>query len=223
MRHALYALGVVSLGLAAAGAAPSDPAERARAILRSGGYQTDLPARAVDERPAGRGGRRPAPLTPLPPPIHIGGLSTLLLVIVAIALLAMALGFLVQRLAGRTRLEPVEGEAAATPVAPERAAFIEDAEALARAGRFAEAIHALLLAALRELGRRSGSPAASPAATSREVLRSASLPTEARSALGPLVSAVESIHFGGMAAGLDEYAGCATAYRQFLRACRLPA
>jgi hypothetical protein len=135
----------------------------------------------------------------------------------------MALGFLVRRLSGRTVLEPVEGEAATAPAAPERAALVEDAEALARAGRFAEAIHALLLAALRELGRRSGSPAASPAATSREVLRSGSLPTEARAALSPLVSAVESIHFGGLAAGLDEYAGCATAYRQFLRACRLPA
>jgi hypothetical protein len=221
MRHALCALGVASLGLAAAGAAPSDPAERARAILRGGGYQTELPARAIDE-PSANLGRRPPAHGKLPPSIHIGGLSTLLLVIIAIALVALGLGFLVRRLTDRTGLERVEPEASTAPSPPERAGPVADAEALARAGRFADAIHALLLAALRELGRRAGSPASSPAATSREVLRSSSLPAEAKAALGPLVSAVESIHFGRAAAGLGEYAGCASAYRQFLRACRLP-
>jgi hypothetical protein len=221
MKHARCALGIVSLSLASAwAAAPSDPAERARAILHDDRCQTELPFVGGPEPPTGAAWAA-EPASPLPPPIHIPGLSTLAL-LAAVVLIAVVLAFLVKRLAGRSVVEDL-GPSAPAPASAERPAHIDNAETLAQAGRFAEAIHALLLAALRELARRDSSPAASPAATSREVLRSASLAAEAKAALAPLVAAVESIHFGRGSAGLEEYAGCAATYRQFRRACRLPA
>ncbi|HEX6739871.1 MAG TPA: DUF4129 domain-containing protein, partial [Vicinamibacteria bacterium] len=84
-----------------------------------------------------------------------------------------------------------------------------------RAGYF---LDRLLLNALRELGRSSTAPALSQ--TSREVLRHPALVPEARAALGPLVSSVESCHFGGGTATAEDYARCAESYRRFQDACR---
>ena len=225
MRHALGALGIVFLSLASAwAAAPSAPAEKARAILQGEPYQTDLPF--TGKEPAatgtvrrGRWGREAdAPGFSLPIP----GLPTLALVGLVI-LLAVGLALVVSRLASRSGARERAAPEPAAPAVLDRQAPIEDAEVLAQAGRFGDAIHALLLAALRELARREGSPAASPAVTSREVLRSATLGSELKAALAPLVTAVESIHFGRATAGLVEYAGCAASYRQLRKACRLPA
>jgi len=93
---------------------------------------------------------------------------------------------------------------------------------LAEEGRFAEAIHALLLRAMADLSSRTDSAgrATSPAKTSREILRSSSLAPELRRALAPLVAAVERAYFGTGLAGLEEYAQCVREYRSFETACK---
>jgi hypothetical protein len=97
-----------------------------------------------------------------------------------------------------------------------RKASVDEADRLAREGRFAEAIHALLLRALSDLGRY----ATTPALTSREVARGAKLAQEARAALGALVAAGEWVHFGGKPAGAAEYEASVASYRRFREAWR---
>lgn len=104
----------------------------------------------------------------------------------------------------------------APPREPRRRArppVLDDAERLAAEGRFAEAIHALLLMALARL-----SPA--PALTAREVLRGASVVTEARDALHTLVNESERVHFAGGAAGITDFQRCREHWQRFSAACR---
>jgi hypothetical protein len=202
------------LGAGPASAAPADPGEEARAILAAQGYQTSLPLKAAPP-PANR-----SPSV-LPPPDSSGPLPPLVatlapsvgMVLIGL-LLAVGLAWLIARLMpSGERLAAPAPAAGLEPAAPARP--LSDAEALAQQGRFAEAIHALLLRALAELGRRRGSVAASPAATSREVLRHAGVPAAVKAALAPLVTAVEWMHFGRAPAGATDYAACAEHYRRF--------
>ena len=83
-------------------------------------------------------------------------------------------------------------------------ASLEEADRLARAGRFAEAIHVLLLHAIEVLRARLES-GLSQALTGREVLRLAPMPDAAAAALQALVRRSEHCHFGGRAADRDLY------------------
>jgi hypothetical protein len=74
---------------------------------------------------------------------------------------------------------------------------VPDPEELARQGRFAEAIHALLLRALVVVASR-GSRSWPRSLTSREILRDPQLPEGVRHPLGQLVQRVETHHFGGV-------------------------
>lgn len=223
---AVAMLAAVVMGLAGA---PPDVAEAARAILRNGGYQTELPRPrsppdASDAHPGigsatPEGGRSHPIVLPVPPLIVAAAL------VIGI-LLALGLAWMLRGL--RETMPTIgRGIGGVPPHRPSpkssRGASADGAEALAREGRFAEAIHALLLRALAELAARSGSPAASAARTSREVLRDAGLGPEARAALSPLVAAVEWAHFGGRTAGSEDYAACAGHYRRFTDACRATA
>lgn len=89
-----------------------------------------------------------------------------------------------------------------TPAAP----AVPEHVSLAAAGQHAEAVHALLLATLRDIHRRAGSLA--PAWTSREILYRVALPPDARAALEEIVRAVEWSRFGGAAVGPAEYEAC---------------
>jgi hypothetical protein len=72
---------------------------------------------------------------------------------------------------------------------------LEDAaDALARQGRFAEAVHHLLLDAVHRLSLGGALP---EHLTSREVAAKTRLPAPARSALDDLVGGVEASLFGG--------------------------
>jgi hypothetical protein len=227
MHRVLGALLLLRLLPAAAWAAASDPRETARAILKNDRYQTELP------RPRGQGRSAPSPSPwprfteeeepPTPPrfDFRLPNPPRGLTVVILLAILAVGLAFLLRRLSPPA----AASDGSQTPLAVRRprtarARAPDDPELLAREGRFAEAIHALLLRALSELGRGTGSPAASPAATSREVLRSAGLAPDAKEALAPLVGAVEWMHFGRGTAGAEEYAACAEHYRRFREACR---
>jgi hypothetical protein len=215
-RARILAVAIAVLGLAAPAKAGSDPVERARSILRSGGYQTDLP-RGAGRGPGAEAGRA-TPEPESPPPVRLpvpprALVLTVFAVGIVVVLLLLLRGVDMRR---PLREAAPAGDPTATPP-PRAVAAGEDHEALARDGRFAEAIHALLLGALRDVGRRAGS---SPAWTSREVLHGAGLRHEARTALAPLVGVVEAVHFGRTAAGLEDYMECAALYRRFQEACR---
>ncbi|WP_299620029.1 hypothetical protein [Pelagibius sp.] len=98
-----------------------------------------------------------------------------------------------------------------TPVRAQRKAIdartLEEADALAAAGRFAEAIHLLLLVAMDHLRRDLG-PRIAPALTGREILHLAALPQALAEPLGRMVSLSEIKHFGGRDAAGPDYALC---------------
>ncbi len=201
-RPAFYAPGVMSLlaGIAAAlpsaAAADEEIRRRAAEILGSGGYQTDLPA--------------PAQL----PQVHLplGPLALLLRILLwgGVAVLAfLAVAWLVRRLApGARDAEVAEAEAPAPVAIP-----IASAEALAAEGRWADAIHALLLETLEALSRAAR---LAPSLTSREILARVRLPARAREALSGLVLAVELTRFGGASPAEAEYRACLDRFHAFL-------
>ena len=80
--------------------------------------------------------------------------------------------------------------------------WLRDADDLARQGRFAEAIHRLLLGVLGKLGR----PGTSNATTAREIVRAHIGPHAQR--LGALVQASELVHFGGRPGTREQYDRC---------------
>ncbi len=94
------------------------------------------------------------------------------------------------------------------PPPPDRA-IVDEADALAAAGRFAEAVHALLLRTIQALGSHMPVPRA---LTSREIEARAGLPDSARAAFGDLVEAVELTRFGGRSADADDYARCVACF-----------
>jgi hypothetical protein len=94
---------------------------------------------------------------------------------------------------------------------------LEDAETLARQGRFGEAIHVLLLRLLEELARRTTAPI--PASlTSREIVERVAVPDAARKPLAALVHAVEVSHFGSDVPDRGDYDLCLGRYREFATA-----
>ena len=90
---------------------------------------------------------------------------------------------------------------------------LADPDRLAASGRFAEAIHALLLRALVLISRRLDShwPRS---LTSREILRHGKLPGSAQSHLGQLIQRVEVHHFGGMEPVAADYSRCQEIYEK---------
>jgi hypothetical protein len=115
----------------------------------------------------------------------------------------------------RTALEEAQG--AAAPDASVLRGPLEEAEALAAKGLYAEAIHALLLRTLSTLVTVTKT-VLPRALTSREILRRVPLEDRPRAALHDLVLAVEVSRFGGAQAGPDDYAVCLERFRQFAAA-----
>jgi hypothetical protein len=89
-----------------------------------------------------------------------------------------------------------------------------DAEALASSGRFADAVHTLLLKTLMELAMKRGQPLQS-SLTSREIVARVGLPDSARAALTEIVDVVEISHFGDLPIGENEYRKCLDSYSRF--------
>jgi len=94
-----------------------------------------------------------------------------------------------------------------------------DAEALARQGKFDEAIHVLLLQTLGELSARLDNPLPD-ALTSREILEHVPVPDDARLALSGLITSVEVTHFGDQVPGEADYQRCLGSFQQFAAAYR---
>lgn len=217
------------LGLLAAAAQPVDPREAARLVLERGRYQTELPAAspspgsagaARDIRPRGGGSEPSSPREPgtttLGIPLPPAALAWALFAGVIVSVLAWAAH---QAWRARRGADVEPPPAPAVPAAASRRTLrigpLTDVEDLARRGRFGEAIHLLLLHLFAALQRRPAT-APAPAHTSREVLARTRLAGEARAALGVLVAAAESIHFGGREAVREDYENCLGHYRRFL-------
>jgi hypothetical protein len=83
----------------------------------------------------------------------------------------------------------------------------EQADALARDGRFAEAMHALLLQSVAEIRGRLDARIAD-SLTSREILRRVRLTAEGASALREIILSVEWTYFGEHPADASDYGRC---------------
>jgi hypothetical protein len=139
-------------------------------------------------------------------PAELGAVAEMLLyLLLAVGAVLAGLAFFRRLRASPAAFTPEPavpaGEAAPRP---ERVPGLDDAERLASQGRWDEALHALLLQAIRAVSGRLPAPLP-PSSTSRELLRLVPLPEEARQAFAGMVRAVELSLFGGAAVGAEVY------------------
>jgi hypothetical protein len=97
------------------------------------------------------------------------------------------------------------------------AAVLGAADELAAEGRFAEAMHVLLLRSLADIRRGLGEEFAD-SLTSREILRSTRLPDAGRSSLRDIIDRVERTYFGEYPAAQPDYAGCRASFNALVQA-----
>lgn len=215
---------------APAGAQPGgsqDAGARARAILADPRYQTHLPAHEAPRQAEARDTPdwQPPSLPPAAAPVIGAGafLAQTVFMILLVVVAALTLGWLARavwqwnggrRRSGETAADAV-AEAGAAP-GPEREPELEDASRLAAEGRYGEAIHALLLAAIHHFAARARMQVP-PSRTSRELARLLPLGTEARAAFNELVRAVELYLFGGVDAGREDYESSLARFRALVR------
>jgi hypothetical protein len=110
-------------------------------------------------------------------------------------------------------LIPVEEEQWRPEAAPVRS-WLEEADALAAEGRFAEAIHHLLLRSIEDIARRRPR-LVRPALTSRELATSNGIPSSARELFAAIARLVERSLFGGRDVGAADWDLARTAYADF--------
>ena len=155
-------------------------------------------------------------LPPLSSPISGEVFLYLLLTVLGLCLVIVAVHlFRTYAPSRRTASGDTATDVAASPIAiagetgpPE----LDEIERLARAGKYAEAIHLMLLRTLDLLRRRLGANWAT-SLTSREIVRRTELGPTDRRALKVLVGAVEISRFGGHGANEQVYRNCLDHYR----------
>lgn len=195
---------------------PAEVRARARAALADPRFQRALPSheesadprrrRRADETGAPGGGDDPLDVS-----LPVLGAGAVLGKVIFVVLLVVAgvlvVGWITRELLARRRGgDPrTAPDAEASPASTvEKALVFDDAARLAAEGRYAEAVHALLLAAIRHFAERSRT-AIQPSRTSRELVRLLPLGPEAREAFAELVRTVELSLFGGAAVGPEDY------------------
>ena len=92
--------------------------------------------------------------------------------------------------------------------------WLEEADALAREGRYAEAIHQLLFRSIEDISRRRPN-LVRPALTSREIGGSDAIPSRARELFAAIARLVERSLFGGRAVGEKDWLAARGAYSDF--------
>jgi hypothetical protein len=215
---ALLLAGFVLPAAAQPGGPPSaEVRARAREALSDPRFQRALPSheeaadpgrrRPADESAAAFGGDDPVDVSL--PVLGAGAvLGKVLFIILLVVAGVLLVGWATRELLARRRrgAEPRTGaEAEDSPASTgERPLVFDDASRLAAEGRYAEAVHALLLAAIRHFAERSRT-AVQPSRTSRELVRLLPLGPEAREAFAELVRTVELSLFGGAAVGAEDY------------------
>jgi hypothetical protein len=176
-----------------AGVTADEIRQRARSVLKHD-YQAELPER---------------PLSNVEIPIDLGVLADLALVtLVALGVAALILGvlWLARNLSSKEMRSAATGQPGSLAEEPanETGPSLAEAERLAAEGRWSEAVHTLLLIAVRRLCARFSVPQAS-SRTSRELCRALPLQGEAREAFTSLVRTVEISLFGGTPLGPDDW------------------
>ncbi|HSS48129.1 MAG TPA: DUF4129 domain-containing protein, partial [Thermoanaerobaculia bacterium] len=139
-----------------------------------------------------------------------------LAVAVAVLILAWLLQFLFQKMAGARQDAETDAGAEGEEAAPERELDVDDATRLAAEGRYGEAIHALLLAAIQYFAARAHLQI-QPSRTSRELVRLLPLSGESRPRFNELVMAVERTLFGGEPAGAEDFQRSLERFRALVR------
>lgn len=220
----------VVLGVVAAPGSVESTRDR---VLGDAGYQTELPraGHQTDQqagshdsrralRPGATGWQRARRLHQNPPGGVFGHIaSALLWVLVGVGVLVL-ISWLAQEYRGQ-RDGPAQAGAEPDDDAQARAAVVarplDDAEVLARQGRFDAAIHVLLLRTIESLKRTL--PAGLPRSlTSREILARVPMNDSARAAIAELVRAVERSYFGSEVPGSAEYQACRAHFQRFAEA-----
>jgi len=97
--------------------------------------------------------------------------------------------------------------------APARA-LLAEADALASAGRFDQAVHLLLFRSIEDIEAKRPK-LVRPALTSRDIAGADQIPAGPRSAFGRIVMAVERSLFGGRPLDQTDWTGCRVAYEEF--------
>ncbi|MFN3911175.1 hypothetical protein [Hyphomonas sp.] len=100
------------------------------------------------------------------------------------------------------------------PDAAAARSLLEEADALARQGRFAEAVHLLLFRSIEDIQDRleGGVPVS---LTAREISSLGRLPDRAKRALGPIIQVVERSFFGGRPVDAEGWREARSSYETF--------
>lgn len=100
------------------------------------------------------------------------------------------------------------------PDAAAARSLLEEADALARQGRFAEAVHLLLFRSIEDIQERveGGVPTS---LTAREIAGLGKLPERAKRGLKPIIMVVERSFFGGRAVDADGWQEARRSYEDF--------
>jgi hypothetical protein len=115
------------------------------------------------------------------------------------------------------RLAPASDIALEEEWAPEEAparSWLEEADALAREGRYAEAVHHLLFRSIEDISKRRPN-LVRPALTSREIGAAEAIPSRARELFAAIARLVERSLFGGRAVGEQDWLEARGAYSDF--------
>ncbi len=159
----------------------------------------------------------------------IGGIFSVLSPVLRVLfymLLALGLGIVVWFMFGETlrarfgfqrRKREQTLESRAQPLRPDAAqarSLLDEADALAQQGRFAEAVHLLLFRSIEDVQRRreGGVP---QSLTAREIGSLPALPGRARRALQPIISVVEHSFFGGREVDRSGWETARASYQDF--------
>lgn len=109
---------------------------------------------------------------------------------------------------------PVLDDEVWRPSAAKARTLLEDADRLAAAGRFAEAVHLILFRSIEDIeGKRPD--LIKPALTSRDIAQLDGVPERVRRTFSEIARVVERSFFGGRSVGAEEFAVCRKAYEGF--------
>jgi hypothetical protein len=198
---------------------PGEAGAKARAALADPRFQRALPP---EREPAGAHLPKPPAQDAPPvaseqeeapgfvlPSLGVGALLgkvifTVLLVVIGGLTVSWIAREVVARRRGRAPDLPVQPVVVEVEAPARSAASFDDASRLAAEGRYAEAVHALLLAAIRHFAARAKTPV-QVSRTSRELVRLLPLAPDAREAFAELVRTVELSLFGGGEVGAEDY------------------
>lgn len=135
-----------------------------------------------------------------------------------LAVLVVAVIWFIARELIRIRLpdrkKALDMDAGWRPAPAAALALLSDADALAAEGRFAEAVHLLLLRSINDIDGRLPNTVR-PALTARDIAGLSRLPAAARPAFDRIARVVESSLFGGRPVDRAAFADCRAAYEAF--------